>query len=366
MKTNSKILILGKLPPPFIGPAIATEIILKSKLSRHFELHFHSTKLNEDLNEFNKVSMSKFKRIISNYSKFRTMLTQVTPDITLVPIGQTNLSFIRDSLYILILKKHNKKHVLQLRGSNFKNWYHETSFIMKLWIKYILKQAAGVIVLGENLKEIFADFIDKNRIFVVPNGVDLEFPEKTSKNDKLRILYVGNLQPQKGIEDLIEALVLLKKNGKNVDCDIIGQWRDGRTKKVCVEKVKDNSLSVVFYGVKKGIDKNVMYSNADLFVFPPRQPEGHPWVIIEAMAAGLPIITTDSGAIRESVFENVNGFIVEKNNPQKISEIIELLINDEELRMKMAKESRRLYEEKFTEDRMVANLKKVFDQVLLS
>ena len=93
-------------------------------------------------------------------------------------------------------------------------------------------------------------------------------------------------------------------------------------------------------------------------------PEGHPWVIVEAMAAGLPIISTDQGAITESVVDGVNGFIVEKRNPTAIAEKIITLIDDTHLRHKMGKASRIFYEEKFTEKHLVENFKTCFYAVI--
>ena len=84
------------------------------------------------------------------------------------------------------------------------------------------------------------------------------------------------------------------------------------------------------------------------------------------MAAGLPIISTDQGAITESVIDGVNGFIVKKQNPQQIAEKIKILIEKSELRLKMGNESRRLYEENFTEEKMVERLTQAFNAVLSS
>ena len=113
-----------------------------------------------------------------------------------------------------------------------------------------------------------------------------------------------------------------------------------------------------------GEEKLRFYEEANIFVFPPRAPEGHPWVIVEAMAAGLPIISTDQGAITESVINGINGFIVDTKNPSQIAEKLEYLINHPEIREKMGRESRRLYEENYTEGIMVEKLTNAFKTIL--
>lgn len=104
--------------------------------------------------------------------------------------------------------------------------------------------------------------------------------------------------------------------------------------------------------------------NADIFVFPPRAPEGHPWVIVEAMAAGLPVVSTDRGAIAECILDGQNGFIVPVNNPGQIAIKLKQLISDNALRERMGKESRKLYEENFTEEKMVERLSETFEKAM--
>ena len=87
-----------------------------------------------------------------------------------------------------------------------------------------------------------------------------------------------------------------------------------------------------------------LLSEASIFLFPPIAPEGHPWVLVEAMAANLPIISTNQGAIVETVLNNENGFIVDINRPNIIKEKIELLSENLELRERMSSKSREIYD----------------------
>jgi glycosyltransferase involved in cell wall biosynthesis len=87
-------------------------------------------------------------------------------------------------------------------------------------------------------------------------------------------------------------------------------------------------------------------------------------VAVEAMAAGLPIISTDQGAIVESVIHGENGFIVESHNPHQIAEKIKFLIKNPDAREKMGAESRKKYLENFTEGKMVERLHEVFEKVM--
>ena len=83
-------------------------------------------------------------------------------------------------------------------------------------------------------------------------------------------------------------------------------------------------------------------SDADIFVFPPRAPEGHPWVIVETMAAGLPVISTDRGSIAECILDGTMVFIVPVNKPDAIASRMNQLIKDASLRERMGRKQKTL------------------------
>jgi len=361
-----KVLLLGPLPPPYMGPSIATEIILKSTLNDHFTILHLNTNTHKTLST---LGAWNFDRILKNlilYLKLAHSILKNWPDLVVIPISQTTSGFIKDSFYIIISRLFLRKTLLQLRGGNFKNWYDSSAVLTKIYVYNILRRTQGIIVLGEKLRHLFSGFFKEDRIFVVPNGADYKIDSQPVENGSLKLLYLGNLQPSKGVEDVLNAFVILRKNdGKfQVGIDVVGSWRDDFTKSRYQKIAQDNNLPVTFHMSVVGEKKFSILSGADVFIFPPREPEGHPWVIVEALAAGLPIISTDQGAITESVRDGINGFIVEKENPGQLADKIMLLSTDEELRFRMGKESRKIYEENFTEEKMVQRLSHCFNKVL--
>jgi glycosyltransferase involved in cell wall biosynthesis len=257
--------------------------------------------------------------------------------------------------------------VLQLRGSDFKNWINNRAYFLTRWYaKRILKSTQGMIVLGNKLRYLFEEYYSKERIFVVPNGANFKVENKKRvTTETINLLYLANLQSSKGIEDVIEAVVVLKNKYKqNFIFTVVGAWRKEETREKCLALVEQNNIPVQFHPPQIKEAKFKLLSEADIFIFTPREPEGHPWVIVEAMAFGLPIISTDQGAITESVHDNVNGFIVEPKCPEQIAEKLNLLIANIELRKKMGEESRRIYEQDFTETKMVERFTAVFNSIL--
>jgi len=362
--SKQKVLLLGKLPPPYMGPSIATEILLRSTLKNHFELIHLDTKINHKISSFGTWSFTKVFANISIYLKMFSLLRKHKPSLVLIPISQTTTGFFKDSLFILIAKLYGKKVLLQLRGSNFKTWIANSSSVNKKYVKYILNKTQGIIVLGNNLKHLFTDYYTDDKIFVVPNGGDYTIP-KRNKSNEIKILYLSNLLASKGVEDVFRAIdILNNKTSTKFSIDFIGEWYNETDKKNCLA-IKERNESLIRVHSSKGVVEKFQYlADADIFVFPPREPEGHPWSIVEAMAASLPIISTNQGAIIESVIDNKNGFIVEPNHPEQIAEKLKLLMEDTELRKKMGTASRELYLANFTEEKMVEKLTTVFNKII--
>ena len=364
MGGNKKtILLLGKLPPPYMGPSIATELLLKSKLSSNFNLLHIDTKVNADLKNIGKLSFDKIKKNFSIYKNLITVNRNGKPQLAIIPFSQTTIGFIKDSIYIHICLLLKTKVLLHLRGSEFKIWMNRSNHLTRWYVKSTLNKCEGVIVLGNNLKYLFEGYLPENKIFVCPNGGTYQIPAKNKSNEKIKILYLGNLQPSKGIEDVIDAAKLL--HDKSIKCtfDIIGGWRNEEVKNKCLNIVRENELDINFYSQEESNRKFDLMAQSDIFLFPPRAPEGHPWVIIEAMASSLPVISTDQGAIIESVIDGENGFIVKTKSPEEIATKIEILINDENLRNWMSNKSRELYEAKFTEEKMVQRLTDIINKI---
>lgn len=364
---KKKIIVLGKLPPPYMGPSIATEIILNSSLKNHFDLIHIDTKANESLRTLGKWRIKKIIKNNAIYFRLWKTVFKFSPDLVWIPISQTTVGFIKDSIFIIIARMSGKKVMLHLRGSDFKNWIqNKASFFTRWYVKRILKSTQGIIVLGNNLRYLFEDYFPVGKIFVVPNGANYEI-QVADKNLKgpVKIIYLGNLQASKGIEDVLDSLVILINNYQKIfKVIIIGGWRNENTRIKCLKQIEENKLPITFYPPEIDREKFTHLASSDIFVFTPREPEGHPWVIVEAMAAGLPIISTDRGAIVESVLHEKNGFIVEPKHPEQIAEKLNLLIEDIALRKKLGDESRRLYFENFTEARMVERLTNAFNAVL--
>jgi glycosyltransferase involved in cell wall biosynthesis len=368
MRQNKSILIIGQVPPPFMGPTVATEIILNSNLKKEFKMIHCDISDHRGLNNLSSRDLTNFFLAVKHYITLFKLIILNRPDLVYLPLCQTTLGYYRDIGFILIAKLLRRKLICHLRGGNFKNWYTTSSRFTQCVVRTVQSLVDGQIVLGEKLRYMFEELIPRNRIFVVPNGRDLCFPgPRRAQPDKIRILYLSNFIREKGIFEALEAIEEVHRQFQDIEFVAAGETQTEAMADLYKFIRKKSSLPIKILGSVFGQNKSELFSASDIFVFPTYYPaEGHPWVIVEAMAAGLPIITTDQGAILESVKNGVNGFIVEKRNPHQIAEKIKFLIEHIDIRKKMGEESRRLYLENFTEERMVERLSFAFNSVLAS
>ncbi|TVR39061.1 MAG: glycosyltransferase family 1 protein [Cryomorphaceae bacterium] len=363
-----RVLLLGKLPPPFMGPAVATQLLLRSRLNEWFDLHHFDTRLNTSVKSLGRFGWRKLWRSIGGYRQLHQLARSLKPDLALVPISQTTMGFLKDSLYVRILSGAGVKVLVQLRGSQFRNWYHSASPLTRWWVRNSLKKTEGVLVLGNNLRYLFEGLFPPEKIFVAPNGGD--FPElgakRVSAAKPLRLLYLSNFLPGKGFDLLLRALAALPQE---VQCECVlnayGAWDNPDYQERCLSLIQKHSLHQVhLHSPVSGADKWAALNNADVFAFIPTHPEGHPWAIVEAMAAGLPVLTSDQGAIVESVLHDQNGFVVNTTDETELAERITLLIRNPDLVMEMGRKSRARYESGFTEEHLVQRYRNIFNQTL--
>jgi glycosyltransferase involved in cell wall biosynthesis len=154
-----------------------------------------------------------------------------------------------------------------------------------------------------------------------------------SENQGIKIVHIGRFDPAKNHELLIDAFAIVSGNFPGTKLLLIGE---GDYRARIMKKVVKNNLTnhVDFLGVRKDIAR--ILSGCDIFVLSSIS-EGFGLALVEAMAMGLPVVSTNVGGVREVVRDGVNGILVEPNAPGAMAEAIEELIKDKERREQMGK-----------------------------
>jgi phosphatidyl-myo-inositol alpha-mannosyltransferase len=173
---------------------------------------------------------------------------------------------------------------------------------------------------------------------VIPNGVDVDrfrraVPLARWQDGRRNLLFVGRHEPRKGLLDLLKAFRILRKTGCECRLLIVGsgpQEREAR-RYVMTRRLGD----VVFLGRVSDDVKAQLYKTADVFVSPATGGESFGIVLLEAMAAGTPIVCSDIHGYKGVVRRDREALLVPPRKPKAMAAAISTLLNDEELRAAM-------------------------------
>ncbi|HAI74488.1 MAG TPA: hypothetical protein DCS28_00420 [Candidatus Moranbacteria bacterium] len=252
-------------------------------------------------------------------------------------------------LSMLCKFQFNLPYIVSLRGSDVPGYSDRFVFLYKLimpLIKFIWYNADQVISNSEGLKELAEKTKTKKKIGVIYNGIDIDHFRPEAKNisrDKFIITPgASRVTDRKGLNYLIEAVAVLSEKYPQVYLKIMG---DGNAREKLEQFVKSLDLNerIEFIGRVPREKTLNFYQEASVFVLPSLN-EGMSNAMLEALAVGLPIISTNTGGASELVSDGQNGFIIKFKDSQDIAEKIEKLILDEDLRKKMSVASRELAE----------------------
>jgi len=350
------VAFLGPTPPPTMGPSIATEIVLSEPPPSDLELCHIDTADRRSLATLGRIDPKNVWDALRTYGRLFWTIVTKRPRLVYVPVSQTTIGYLRDSVLILMARLFGRRTLLHLRGGYFRNWYEEEcGALMRAWVRFTLRRTHGVIVLGETLRPLFEGLVPRETVLVVRNGED--YPELASHERRygarkeFRLLYLGNLIETKGPGELLRAAPDVLRRHPGARFVFAGAWRDPSFRAWAETYVREEGLwdRVEFAGPVDRTRKAALLREADLLVLPTYyRNEGQPWVIVEALAAGLPVVSTDHGCIRECVVDGRNGRLVPQRDSAALAGALCELLDDPGTLERMAKASRSLHAERFT------------------
>jgi len=192
--------------------------------------------------------------------------------------------------------------------------------------------------------------VSAQRAFLIPGaGVDPNLLTPASQSKSLpQILCVTRMIRNKGILELTDAATQLRAKGIEFELTLVGDVDPGNPTSLTEEQLGRIQTTGVANWLGKRSDIPDLLESASIFCLPSYYREGMPRALIEAAAAGLPIVTTDIPGCREIVENGVNGFLVPPRDVQGLTEALGRLICSRELRIKMGAASRLRFQGRFT------------------
>lgn len=218
------------------------------------------------------------------------------------------------------------------------NWLSPTTRAEHFWKKFMIKNAGhGVACLAtggamkpptdenEHVKWVFSTSLLEAEISELSSA-----KSEIIDPEAIKLITVSRQTFNKGAWRTIEAVKLLTDKGYNIDFKIVGK---GEYTNELKTRVKDLGLEqhVQFMGQLSGSEVITALKNADIFVFPSTASEGFPKAVLEALAAGLPVVTSRVSVLPRLIEDTESGFVLGDPSPEAVSEALEKIINDKVL-----------------------------------
>ena len=338
-ENQARILYFIQLPPPVHGVSVINEIVFSSKSINPFsEKKLVRINFSSDVESLRKFTLRKLWIFFETIFKLKMALLRFRPDVvyfSLIPVGS---GFIRDSVFAMIIKVFNRKVIFHLNNRGISE-YNIRPLYKRLY-KMVFNNSTIIHVSKGLLQTEIEPLKLKNaHLFVVGNTIEsFNILKENNEQRIIRILFLSNYFPQKGLMILLQAMDLMIKKRLAVKLDAYGAKQDKNEEQRCNEFILENNLKnhVDLHGPIFGKEKHKAFERADIFVFPSYfEEECFPLSILEAMNAKLPIIATRIGAIPEMIEDNLEGLIVEPKRPDLIFEKLKFLIDNKDLRKKL-------------------------------
>lgn len=345
-----RILFILHLPPPVHGAAVMGKIVRDSRLlADSFEAHWINLSASASLAEIGRISLRKLGFLVRLLRRIRQEMRSFRPDaVYLTPTTTSLPALVKDALTARLVRGTGVRLLLHLHNKGV--GVHQDRRLYHLLYRSLFKDAR-VLLQSELLYQDVSQYVKSGDAYFCPNGIDVETCPESQRKDRPELLFISNLLPDKGILELLDACRELKESGLPFTCRFVGaptpaigaeQWR---------QLADERGLGgiVRYDGPLYGPHKQAVLSGADVFVHPTRN-DCFPLAILEAMAAGLPVVSTREGGIPDEVEDGVTGILCEKACAQPLVDAIQRLLEDPALRRRMGEAGRNRYERLFTRD----------------
>jgi glycosyltransferase involved in cell wall biosynthesis len=274
----------------------------------------------------------------------------------------TGISFWRKLLFVCPALVLGVPAVLHLHGADFAEFYDEGSKRRKWILRTVFDKCAGIIVLSHSWKEWVRSVSGNPVIIPIYNPVALpravDFWRRS--RDGAGILLLGQLGKRKGIYDLLEAVARLVDKHPRLKLVLAGDGEAERVKTAAKRLGLHEHVDVLDWVA--GREKSALLESAAVYALP-SYCEGLPMSVLEAMAAGLPVVCTPVGGVPEAVTDGREGWVIAPGDVDALAGALDKLLSDAGLRRRMGDAGRRKVENTFSVTKVVPQLERLYEKL---
>jgi glycosyltransferase involved in cell wall biosynthesis len=343
-----RLIIVGPVPPPIHGVAVSTLLALENPLLHAaFEIEHLDTTDRRPLSNMGKWD---FRNVVLGLSALAKLCWKLRSGRGMVylPLSENRGGFLRDSLFIHASALRGWKVAVHIRNSLFRRFYDPQPRLFKWWINLTFRRMSGLAVLGEPLRALFVGLFPAEEIAVVQNGTTAFDAHGVEPNPN-QVLYLSNFHRKKGVDWAVETALLVLSQRPETRFVFAGEWESPEVERELRALADRGNGAITFLPPVDGEAKRRLMASSSVLLFPVAWGEGHPRILLEALAAGLPVVTTDRATISDTVGDGEAGFVLSDPDPQHLADRILILLRDRQLRANMSHTAKLRYLERFTQ-----------------
>lgn len=333
-RVRTRILMVGMHLTKTRG-GISTLIteILKSSLKDDFEFVYIASQ-SENSGRFGKLFLAM--RAVAQFV-FKCLKNDSAA--VYVHLG-SNASLYRESIFIYLAKFFGKKLVAHFHAGDIDEYFPAQTRPAQGFIRRAINSADQVIAVSAASAGQIRKIAPNAKISVIPNAIDttvFDSPPRSAPagREPVRVLFVGATGRLKGERDLLAAVAAIRHKKPDLKVSLLGYGAENL--RAIGEELKIGEF-IEFAGVVSLEERIGFFKKADIFVLP-TYAEAMPMSVIEAMAAGLPVISTRVGGIPELITDGVDGLLVAPGDVPALAQKIYFLVNDPEKRAELGEKA---------------------------
>lgn len=321
-------------------------------------LHFELGKKDKERGGWHRVPA-----LMRKYGEWKRMLAEHPDAIVHYNFPLSKASLLRDPWFMRYAWKQGRKMVVHVHGGLFLTAPHIPSYLLRI-MRWVFGQNVPFIVLSDMEKDILKKRFGAKRVAVLPNCVDLSDAEAYAQennarveSEPLRIGYLGRIEPNKGMTELLVACQQLKKEGVAYKLVIAGKEQtEGEYLPLFEERLGDN---FEYAGLVSGKTKCDFLRSLDAFVLP-TYFEGLPMSLLETMSYGTAPIVTPVGSIPQVVKDGENGVFIKDHDSDSIVTAVKRMDENRALLRKLGDEARKTIFDKFSPKKYIEHLNEIY------
>lgn len=319
-------------------------------------VHFHQGKSDKESANL----PSRVYRIVKTYRLWKKHLKTTSTELVHYNFPLDARSIIRDFPFMRYTLKHHIPLVVHIHGGLYL-FKKNRPFLINTILRRIFAWPCTFIVLSNKEKTAVEEQFHAGNVEVLPNCIDLkgasQFHRQSIVSSPLHLLYLGRIEPKKGMDFLLEACETLQKKGVDFVVHLAGKDQcDDYYLNQFRKRLGDRFR---YEGIVAGDRKTTLLKRCQVFVLPSFY-EGVPISLLETMSFGCVPVVTNVGSISEFVDENVNGLFVKQKDSDSIVDAIELLNNDRDRLFAMGCQARRTIFDKQDPQQYISQLNQIY------